>query len=205
MDKKIIIIFVVIIVIFVIYYYYIIPKQGDETKPFSFKKNKEVMFDTIKNFEGTNIYDGLHVAYIDIAGHNTIGYGHRDDVNLIPFVPNNPKYPLASATKIDDDTANQYLVNDVHPIVRYLKSLNIAFTLNMVDALTSFIYNEGLGAFEGSSLLKQLKIDFTDKDKIIPLWAEWHYVHEIINGKRVPVSSQDLISRRTKELDIYFS
>ena len=63
------------------------------------------------------------------------------------------------------------------------------------DALTSFTYNEGSGAFGGSTLLKKLKVNPNDPT-IRDEFMRWVYGGgEILPG---------LVTRREAEADLYF-
>lgn len=63
-------------------------------------------------------------------------------------------------------------------------------TQNQFDALFCFCYNVGQGGFKGSELLKQIKLDPNDKDKITVCFLNW-------KGKV-------LLGRRKKEIARYF-
>ncbi|OJA63828.1 hypothetical protein BGV68_01930 [Burkholderia ubonensis] len=81
--------------------------------------------------------------YRDANGYS-IGYGH--------FIK-----PGESFTSIDQATAQQLLMQDVstaqQAVVRYV---TVPLNQNQFDALVSFAYNVGVGAFASSTLLSQL-------------------------------------------------
>lgn len=84
------------------------------------------------------------LGYLDDSGHPTAGYGHTgDDVK-------------AGVTYTEDQcdawfTKDSAWVNDC-----IAKSVKVPLTQGQYDALFSFIYNVGSGAFEKSTLLKRL-------------------------------------------------
>ena len=92
----------------------------------------------IKRFEGCRLE-----AYLCPASIWTIGYGHT--------------FGVLSGMKITQEQAEAYLKSDIEPIERLLNNLYIPFTQNQFDALVSFIYNVGAGAFKASTLLKKLR------------------------------------------------
>jgi lysozyme len=92
--------------------------------------------DLIKKFEGCKLH-----AYKDVVGIDTIGYGHIEGVQM--------------GDEIDQDTADQYLVNDLERFEHGVSSLVTApLTSNQFSALVCFSYNVGLGNFKSSTLLK---------------------------------------------------
>ena len=67
---------------------------------------------------------------------------------------------------------------------------------NQFDALVSFCYNMGAGAFKSSTLLK--KVNLNPNDQLI---SKEFTRYKYSNGK----ISQGLINRRQAELELYFS
>lgn len=67
---------------------------------------------------------------------------------------------------------------------------------NQFDALVSFAFNVGVGAFVNSTLLKKVNKDPTDV-KIMDEFLKWKYV----GGKE----SRGLLNRRKRESNLYFS
>lgn len=97
----------------------------------------------IRTFEGLRIR-----SYKCPAGVWTVGYGHTNGVtaNMV----------------IDENTAERFLDEDLRGIEEYL---NIQFpwlTQNKFDAMASFIFNVGLGAFKCSTLCTQLSRKASD-------------------------------------------
>jgi lysozyme len=94
-------------------------------------------------------FEGLRLApYQDVAGVWTIGYGHTLDV-----VPETHKLASASAAKMLLRTDLTIYASAVRRLVR------APLTQRQFDALVSLAYNIGIGAFEGSTLRKQLNAE----------------------------------------------
>jgi lysozyme len=101
--------------------------------------------DLITEFEGLELK-----AYIDPVGIPTIGYG------TIRY-PNGRKVQLGDA--ISEAEAEAFLKFECDAIgVRMAEAMqNVALSQNQYDALVSFCYNVGFGAFLDSTLLRNLK------------------------------------------------
>lgn len=93
----------------------------------------------IKRFEGFR-----SEPYLDVVGVPTIGYGTTKNVNM-QMEPISKAY--AEELMLDD------LVEFQDAIERYVK---VPLTQPQFDALCSFVYNVGIGAFRRSTLLKKL-------------------------------------------------
>lgn len=73
----------------------------------------------------------------------TIGYGHTKGVK--------------QGDVIDDETATQFLRDDVSWVEDCVnEAVDVDLTQNQFDALCSFVFNVGCGAFQGSTLLRLL-------------------------------------------------
>jgi lysozyme len=86
-------------------------------------------------------YEGLRLnAYEDIAGVWTIGYGHTRTAK--------------EGMKISESQAEKLLRSDIEnhewAVQRFVK---VDLTQDQYDALASFVFNLGTGAFNGSTLL----------------------------------------------------
>lgn len=94
--------------------------------------------DLIKEFEGLRL-----TAYLCSAGVLTIGFGHTLGVK--------------AGQKITAKEADQLLEYDVQKCERAIaKSVTVPLTQGQFDVLCSFIFNLGVAAFNGSTLLKRL-------------------------------------------------
>ena len=92
----------------------------------------------IKEFEGYS-----NTAYRCAAGVWTCGYGHTSGVT--------------AATTCIRGEAEQWLRSDLAPVEAYLDSVPEIDTQGKYDALCSFCFNLGIGAFKGSTLLRKIK------------------------------------------------
>ena len=101
--------------------------------------------DLIKQFEGLRLK-----AYKCPAGVWTIGYGHTGK-------------DVVSGMTISETRANALLKQDVRAGEIYLNSLGINFEQKQFDALSSWIFNLGVGNFSKSTLRKKIVAKADDK------------------------------------------
>lgn len=93
----------------------------------------------IKKFEGCRL-----TAYLDSVGILTIGYGHTGSLVVKGLV-------------ISQAEADELLRTDVQIAERCIDAaVTVPLTQAEFDALCSFVFNLGCGAFKGSTLLKKL-------------------------------------------------
>ncbi len=98
----------------------------------------EVGIALIKRWEGLELE-----SYQDIAGVWTIGYGHTETAG-----PNQ---------KISEREAEELLKRDLEPRERAVSDLtSVPLNQNEFDALVSFVYNVGAGAYRNSTARKRL-------------------------------------------------
>jgi len=91
-------------------------------------------------------HEGLRLApYQDAAGYWTVGYGHKMG-------------PLDDSTEtITTERAAELLRGDVATAADAVNALvAVPLSQSQFDALVSFVYNVGSGAFRGSTLLRVL-------------------------------------------------
>jgi lysozyme len=131
----------------------------------------------VRTFEGYSPF-----IYLDSAGLPTIGYGHliKDGEKFIE--------PLLPAQ------ANELLLDDldfaVDGVNRHTK---VIIKQNQADALISFTFNVGVGAYSRSTLLKKVNIERHD---LVPeQFMRWVFA----GGSRV----QGLVNRRKAESELY--
>jgi lysozyme len=92
----------------------------------------------VKQFEGCKLE-----AYDDGGGVQTIGYGHTDGVR--------------EGQACTQEQADCWLSGELAKIAQWLdKTLAIDVSQKQFDALCSFVYNVGEGAFLKSTLLRKL-------------------------------------------------
>lgn len=132
--------------------------------------------DLIKEFEGFSA-----IPYICPAGKNTIGYGHA--IQLGEFF-----------TRINEEEAEDLLINDIAGAERCVNvCVESMINQNQFDALVSFVYNVGSGAFQKSSMLRMLNSgDYAGAARQFSRW---------INSNGKPLNG--LIRRRKAEKALF--
>lgn len=138
----------------------------------------------IKQFEGYR-----SKAYLDAVGVPTIGYGST-------MWNDGKKVKLGETITLEG--AGLLLYWEVNRKAVILDSLEL--NQNQYDALTSFIYNVGLGAFSKSTLFKKVKANSNDP-LIRNEFLKWNKGR--VGG--VLVELKGLTRRRIAESDLYFS
>lgn len=135
-------------------------------------------------------FEGLHLtSYQDQAGVWTIGYG-TTRIN---------DRPVGARQTITKDDALAYLQKDTAAICEALDEYVLRdLTQNEVDALVSFCYNLGMGAFRGSSLRKALMQDTPIDESLFTRWSKIR-----IDG--VLQTSNGLLRRRRAEYALFIS
>lgn len=138
--------------------------------------------DLIKSFEG------LHLKpYLDPIGIPTIGYG------TIKYP--NGKAVTMSDSAITDQQATEYLQHEVNMKAAAIeKMVKVKINDNEFAALTSFAYNVGTGALQGSTLLKLLNAG-TDRVAVADQLLRWNKA----GGKELP----GLTRRRQAERSLF--
>ncbi len=102
-------------------------------------KTSQSGIELIKRFEGLELE-----AYQDIAGIWTIGYGHTGN-------------DVQPGMRISEREAEELLRRDLKPREQAVaNAVKVPVNQNEFDALVSFVYNVGAGAFRGSTALKRL-------------------------------------------------
>lgn len=136
--------------------------------------------DLIKSFEGLRLN-----AYLDSVNVPTIGYGTT-------------VYPNGKKVKIGDsctsDQAEEYLQTDINRRAAAVGEIGV--NQNQFDAILSFCYNLGLGAWNKSTLRKKIIVNSNDPT-IRDEFMRWNRA----GGKVL----EGLTKRRKAEADLYFS
>ncbi len=140
----------------------------------SLKASKNAI-NLIKQFEGCAL-----TAYKCPAGIWTIGYGHTDGVK--------------KGQKTTKKQAEIFLREDIKKFENGVnKYVSVPLTQNQFDALVSFTYNIGLGAFQTSTIRKKLnEKDYTGAAREFPRWNKSS--GQVLNG---------LIRRRNAEKRLF--
>ena len=133
--------------------------------------------DLIKSFEGFR-----SESYQDVGGVWTIGYGHTGNVHR--------------GEVITKKQGELLLRSDLETFEKAVnKNVKVKLTQSMYDALVSFTYNVGSGAFSKSTLLKKLNSgDYVGASEQFGAWNK-------CNGKVV----KGLTNRREKEKTLFLS
>lgn len=134
----------------------------------------------IKSFEGLSME-----AYRCAAGIWTIGYGHTKGVR--------------TGQRVTQEEAEALLHDDICDAEGAVSQCGI-LNQNQFDALVSFVFNVGLGAF-GTSTLKKMVAANPNDTLIKNEMMKWKYA--TVNGRKVVLPS--LQSRRIKEAELYFT
>lgn len=134
----------------------------------------------IKAFEGLRLE-----AYRCAAGVWTIGYGHTQGVSQGRRITESEAEALLRLDLVTAETAvSQYG----------------ALRQNQFDALVSFAFNVGAGAFR-SSTLRRMVVKNPDDAAIYTEILKWKY----ITVKGVKKVDQGLEKRRIREAELYFT
>ena len=140
--------------------------------------------DLIKKWEGL-----LLNAYLDPVGIPTIGYGTTR-------YPNGQKVRLGD--RISERDAEVYLRSECSKVATEISELiKVPVNQNQFDALVSFAYNVGTGAFQSSTLLR--KLNQGDYQGAANEFSRW--VNGVVNGVFQPLPG--LVSRRADEKNLF--
>ncbi|XWK88662.1 MAG: lysozyme [Phormidium sp.] len=136
-------------------------------------------------------WEGLYLnAYKDPVGIPTIGYG------TIRY-PNGQKVRMGD--KITQQEAEAFLQLECDEVAEKVSKLvsGISLNQNQFDALVSLCYNIGTGAFEDSTLLRELKANnFANAAKEFDRWVKGTQ-----NG--VKITLPGLVNRRREERALF--
>lgn len=143
----------------------------------------QATLDLIREFEGCSLS-----AYPDPGTGGppfTIGYGHTGLVN---------GKPIGLGMTITQDTAEDLLAADLESFEVSVNNLvNRNLTPNQFGALVSLCYNIGVGAFAGSTVLRDVNAgDFAGAQAAFSLW---------VNGANGPLPG--LVRRRAAEAALF--
>ena len=136
----------------------------------------EILIDKLMEMEGLRLE-----AYKDAAGVPTIGYGHTKNVRM--------------GDRISEYWAKEMLREDIEEAEWQVKELKVARTEGQLDALTSFVFNLGIGRLKESTLLETIRRGGS-KAAITREFKKWVYA----DGKKLP----GLVKRREWEAKRFF-
>ena len=131
--------------------------------------------DIIKKYEGLRLK-----AYLCPAGIPTIGYGHTKNVKLGQICT--------------EEEAEEWLQDDYNGAEKgVLNAVTTSLLPHQLQALTSFVFNLGIGRFKSSTMLLLInRREFTDAAKEFDRWVN-------AGGVKLP----GLISRRAEERKLF--
>ncbi|MBR2607101.1 MAG: lysozyme [Bacteroidaceae bacterium] len=139
-------------------------------------------------------FEGLELkAYKCPAGVWTIGVGHTGGVDGLP---------ISRGLMITEEQAMALLREDVGRFERYLNRQSFAkiLTQGMFDALVSFIFNVGTGAFQTSTMRKKLCMG-ASAEEVAREFGKW--VYGTVGGKKEKLPG--LVKRRRRECEMFLS
>lgn len=143
------------------------------------------VFTLIKKHEGLRLE-----PYLCPAGVPTIGFGTTYYSDGISVSMEDDKITELQA----EDLLFDYL--EYRLLDRLIEMIRVELNQNQFDALLSFTYNVGIGAFKASTLRKRIN-NHASPEKIAYEFMRWHKG----GGKVLP----GLIKRRADEIQLYFS
>lgn len=159
--------------------------QSAYTRPFSGEMIlSDQGVDFIKRFEGFR-----SALYDDPVGHCTIGYGtlvHRGNCN--------GSEPEEYKAGISEQRATELLKTEASEKAKGVRELvKVSLNQNQFDALVSFAYNVGIGAFTKSTLLRKLNNgEFDAVPTELKKWVK-------AGGQTLP----GLVRRRNEEAELF--
>lgn len=160
------------------------------------KRKKTLLVDaaTLKTsragLKAIKAHEGLRLQpYDDQAGYCTVGVGH---------LLHKSRCTGAERTLSSEDEALTLLADDVNTFEHVVRQkVKVPITQPQFDALVSFAFNVGPGAFNSSTLLR--KLNEGDHQGAKDWFAPWNKV--TINGVLVP--SDGLTKRRAAEAEMF--
>ena len=147
-------------------------------------KPSQKAVDLIKQFEGFSANAYLCPANVPTIGYGSTAWGNGQKVKMGEIV---------SMT-----TAEKLLLVDLEKRAKFLQGLNV--NQNQFDALTSFVYNLGVGALKASTLFWKVQQDSNDPT-IRAEFMKWNKAR--VGGKLIELKG--LTRRRDAEANLYYA
>lgn len=135
----------------------------------------------LKHFEGLRL-----TAYMDVAGVWTIGFGHTGGVR--------------PGTRISHEEAEAMYYRDVMVAERCVRTkVTVTINQNQFDALVSFVFNVGCGAFGRSTLLRHLNQG--DHPTASKEFTRWNRAGgRVVRGLKVRREAEQMLFREEVEV-----
>lgn len=134
--------------------------------------------------------EGLQLTAYPDAGGYSIGYGHHINGTEAQIIGQS----LGPGSTITPAQANALFQSDVSAAVAAVNSaVGVPLTQNQFDALVDFTFNEGVGAFENSTLLQLLNSG--NYEGAAAQFAQWNLSGGTVN--------QALVARRAAEAGLF--
>lgn len=137
----------------------------------------------------------INIPTPDLAGHLTIGYGHKIK-------------PGERFNTITKGTGILLMMEDVKPFENIINNyMPVQLSQNQFDALVIFVFNIGESAFLNSTVYKDIKLG-NFESATIP-WERWINISkwetDVETGikKKILVPVQGLINRRQREIELF--
>jgi lysozyme len=134
-------------------------------------------------------------VYKDSAGLPTIGVGHlltRSELSSGKIIING--VPVQYSGGLTQQQVTDLLAQDVKPAEQAVTGgVKVALNQNQFDALVSFTFNVGVGAFQGSTLLKLLNQG--QYDQVPAQLLRWTRAGGVV--------VQGLVNRRNNEIKLW--
>lgn len=147
-------------------------------------KPSQKAVDLIKQFEGFRANAYLCPANVATIGYGSVTWGNGQRVKMGEIVS------MATAEKL--------LLNDLEKRAKALEGLKV--NQNQFDALISFVYNLGVGAFKGSTLFRKVQQNPEDVT-IRHEFMKWNKAR--VAGKLMELKG--LTRRRDAEANLYYA
>jgi len=129
------------------------------------------------------VMEGLRLeAYEDAAGVPTIGYGHTKDVRM--------------GDRISEYWAKELLRDDIDEAEQQVKELGVARTEGQLDALTSFVFNLGIGRLKESTLLRVIR-EGGSKQQIRKEFKRW-VASEVLGHSQTAKAIREHVDEKDK-------
>ena len=136
-----------------------------------------------------------NTVYRDSAGYPTIGVGHllkKDELSSGKICLSDKVIKIHDP--ISEEDILSILSSDIMLAAECVdKAVKVQLTQDQFDALVSFTFNVGIGAFKGSTLLKVLNNGYIEN--VPKELARWNRA----GGKVVP----GLVNRRNNEIKLF--